>query len=111
MMKKKSKFDSDEVLVTFKTYKSYCMCKSNGYIIIDSPQNKVGVYSAEDAKLIGVLPYTPEGEYVVAGVEHEGYIYAAFSSGSIVRVKVGNFKNYQMITPNMTTNRFFALDN
>ena len=79
-------------MVTFNKYKSFAFCKSRGYIFLDNPKNMVGVYSAKDGTLIEELSFHLEGEFLVDALEFQGSFYFAFSSGTIILVKIGDYK-------------------
>ena len=83
---------SEQILVTFNKYKSFAFCKSGGYIFFDNPKNKVGVYTAKDGTLVEELSFPLEGEFLVDALEFQGSFYFAFSSGTIIRVKIGDYK-------------------
>ncbi len=82
---------SDQILVTFTKYKSFAFCKSGGYIFLDNPKNTVGLYSAKNGTLLEELSFPLEGEFLVDAIEFQGSFYLAFSSGTIVRVKIGDY--------------------
>jgi hypothetical protein len=52
----------------------------------------VGVYSAKDGTLIEELSFHLEGEFLVDALEFQGSFYFAFSSGTIILVKIGDYK-------------------
>lgn len=98
------------MLVKYPRYKSVTLYKSGDYILVDSPNNILEVFSAQDGISLGKIDFDFDSQYPVSCFSHNGYFYIGYSSGTLARVPVGNFKEVKKINCSFVINKMMEFD-
>ena len=99
------------MLAKYPKYKSVTLYKAGDYILVDSPNNVLEVFSAHDGTSLGKIDFNFDSQYAVSCFSHNGYFYIGYSSGTLARVPIGNFKEVRKFNSSFVINKMMEFDN